>query len=61
MNNRIMFDRLLKMYEMAIWDNEGRMYMPVHGYDGQIYVYVRAEEALDIWNDDMALESALEY
>ena len=23
MNNQIMFDRLLKMYEMAIWDNEG--------------------------------------
>ncbi len=40
-----MLNRLNKMISMAVWDNQGRMYMPVWGYDNRISHYARAKEA----------------
>ena len=47
-----MFDRIMKMYALAVWDNHGRMYMPIWGYDGEISHYALAIEALQIFNQE---------
>jgi len=44
-----MFEELERMYRLAVWDNEGRQWLPVMGYGGQVEVYMRAQAALDIW------------
>lgn len=46
------FEFLNKMYKMAVWDNEGRQYLPVQDYDGQISHYARATEAIEVWLHD---------
>ena len=48
--------RLQQMFLMAVWDETGRQYLPVHGYDGQISHYALAPEALRIFNDDVEIE-----
>ncbi len=55
-----LMERMVQMYRMSVWDHKGRMYMPVYDYGGQICAYMRAEEALEIWSDDLALRAALE-
>lgn len=42
-----MYKFLFKMISMAVWDHEGRMYMPVRDLAGEIYCYRRAEEAYE--------------
>ncbi len=44
------FDTLIKMFNLAVWDNRGRMYLPVWGYDGEISNYDRAEGAINTFN-----------
>ncbi|KKN65470.1 hypothetical protein LCGC14_0481900, partial [marine sediment metagenome] len=56
-----LMERMVQMYRMSVWDHCGRMYMPIYDYDGQICAYARAEEALEIWCDDLALRTALEH
>ncbi len=45
-----MLHRLTKMFAMAVWDNQGRQYLPVWGYDRKISNYARAHEAIEIFN-----------
>lgn len=57
--DRMMFDmlrRLEHMYEMAVWDASGRMYMPLYGYDGRIEAYTYAIDAIEMWNADFLRE-----
>lgn len=47
-----MYSQLLQMYRMAVWDNAGRMYLPVWDYENkEITNYARANEALKIFNE----------
>ncbi len=45
-----MLQRLAKMFALAVWDRQGRMYLPVWGYDDEISHYDRAEGALETFN-----------
>ena len=45
-----MFERLAKMFALAVWDNQGRMYLPVWGYDDEISHYDRATGAINTFN-----------
>lgn len=47
------FEMLDRLYRMAVWDVEGRMYMPVQGYDGEWAAYRPAREALAIFYEDV--------
>ena len=44
--------QLLLMYKLAVWDNNGRMYMPLFGYDNQVEAYAPARSALNIFFDN---------
>ena len=41
--------RLCQMHRLAVWDNKGREYLPLYGYDWQIEAYAPAKEAIDIF------------
>lgn len=51
-------NRMFHMFYMAVWDNEGRMYLPVWGYDDQISHYAQAREAIAIHNQLVEEEEA---
>ncbi len=40
------------MYRLSVWDAQGRQYMPVYGYDGEIVAYAPANDAIAIWVAD---------
>lgn len=42
---------LFQMFRLAVWDNDGRQYLPLFGYDGQIEAYAPAEEAINTFNE----------
>ncbi len=43
-------ERASKMFAMAVWDNQGRQYLPVWGYDDEISHYDRATDAIKTFN-----------
>ena len=47
-----MFRRLVQMYKMAVWSADGRMYMPLYGYNDEVVAYGTAQQALDQFNTD---------
>lgn len=45
---------MIKMFDMAVWDNAGKMYLPVWATDYTcIIYYARAKKALAIFNEDL--------
>ncbi len=55
-----MFNRLQKLFALVVWDNQGRQYAPVWGYDGEISHYDRAEGAIETFNRTWLEESGME-
>ena len=51
----ILFQQLEHMYKLAVWDNHGRMYMPVYS-DNEVVAYARTGEALHACTYDHAKE-----
>lgn len=47
-----MFEELEWLYSMAVWDAQGRMYMPILDYDDEIMCYAPAQEAIEVWTTD---------
>ncbi len=43
-------DRLRRIVSLAVWDNEGKMYSPIWGYDNQIVAYAPMPEAVELFN-----------
>ena len=41
-----LLQQLEKMYQMAVWDSRGRMYMPLF-YKNKVVVYTRTGPALE--------------
>lgn len=64
-SNREMYDllrRLEQMYELAVWNDHGTMFMPLYGYDGQIVAYEYASDAIEAWHKDLdAVRRRTEY
>ena len=42
--------RLSQLAALAVWNNAGKMYCPVWGYDNQIEAYAPYREAVDLSN-----------
>lgn len=45
------FQCLIKLFALAVWDHNGRQYLPMFGYDGQIEAYAPAKEAITVFNE----------
>lgn len=41
------FELLERMYELAVWDGQGRQLLPLFGYDDKVEAYAPAQEALE--------------
>ena len=49
--------QLEQMYRLAVWDQQGRMYMPVYSkISGAIELYAPAQAALRKWTRDWKLD-----
>jgi len=45
-----MYGMLERFYSLSIWDRNGRQYLPLFGYDGQVEAYAPAYQAIAIFN-----------
>ena len=45
------FRMLQQLFALAVWDRNGKQYLPMFGYDGQIEAYAPAQEAIAIFNE----------
>lgn len=40
----------IRLFALAVWDAEGKQYLPLFGYDGQVEAYAPAYKAINIFN-----------